>query len=97
MTLRTGLKQCAWVAVMALGIGITGGATRAVAAPAPQEHHDVDYSKNKNYQMGMHDGQNDKMHNLDHSKKRHFKKDDDHDAYEAGYKAGHEGNHDEHH
>jgi hypothetical protein len=97
MTLRMSLKQCVWVAVMALGIGMTGGATRVMASPVPQDQHDVDYSKNKNYQTGMRDGQDDQKHNLDHSKKRHFKKDDDHNAYEAGYQAAHNGNHDDHH
>ena len=30
-------------------------------------------------------------HNKDHSKKRHFKKDEDQKAYEAGYQKGHQG------
>jgi len=37
----------------------------------------------------MHEGQSDHAHNLDHSKKRHFKKDEDQKAYEAGYQKGH--------
>jgi hypothetical protein len=36
----------------------------------------------------MKEGQSDRTHNLDHSKKRHFKKDDDQKAYEAGYQKG---------
>jgi hypothetical protein len=96
MTWRNNLKKCVWVAAIALGIGVAGGATRAIAAPVPQEHHDEDYSKNKYYQEGMQDGRNDQMHNRDHYKKRHFKKDDDHNAYEAGYMAGHNSGHDDH-
>jgi hypothetical protein len=97
MNLRINLKQCVWVAAMALGLGTTGGAARLVASPTPQEHHDEDYSKNKNYETGMRDGRDDQAHNRDHYKKRHFKKDDDHNAYEAGYQAAHNGNHDDHH
>lgn len=36
----------------------------------------------------MREGQNDRTRNLDHSKKRHFKKDEDQKAYEAGYQKG---------
>jgi hypothetical protein len=37
----------------------------------------------------MREGQDDHAHNRDHSKKRHFKKDEDQKAYEAGYQKGH--------
>jgi hypothetical protein len=37
----------------------------------------------------MREGQNDHAHNRDHSKKRHFTKDEDQKAYEAGYQKGH--------
>jgi hypothetical protein len=86
--MRINLKQCVWIGVMALGISITGGTARLAAAPS-QEQHEQDYSKNKNYQQGMRDGKNDLAHNRDHSKKRHFKVDDDQKAYEAGYQGGH--------
>ena len=86
--MRINWKQCAWIAVISLGIGITGGAAR-VAASTPQEQHEQDYSKNKNYQQGTRDGRDDFAHNKDHSKKRHFKKDDDQKAYEAGYQSAH--------
>jgi hypothetical protein len=36
----------------------------------------------------MREGKDDQAHNRDHSKKRHFKKDDDQQAYEAGYQKG---------
>ena len=36
----------------------------------------------------MREGQSDRAHNLDHSKKRHFKKDEDQKAYETGYQKG---------
>jgi hypothetical protein len=101
MILRNDLKKYAWVAALTFGIGIAGGATRVNAFPVPQDHHDMDhhdddYSKNKNYQLGMRDGRDDQAHNRDHYKKRHFKKDDDHNAYEAGYQAAHNGGHDDH-
>ena len=102
MTFRNDVKKCVWVAAIALGIGMAGGGARAIASPAPQEHHDdmehhdQDYSNNKYYQMGMQDGRNDQMHNRDHYKKRHFKKDDDHNAYEAGYQAARNNGHDNH-
>jgi hypothetical protein len=86
------LKQFVWIAAMSLGIGITGGTVRAAASPLPQEQHEQDYSKNKNYPVGMRDGREDQAHNRDHSKKRNFKKDDDKKAYETGYQAGHQGN-----
>ena len=94
MAMRTKLKRCAWIGVLSLGMGIAGGSMRVAAAPVPQDHdqHDQDYSKNKNYQTGMRDGRDDQAQNRDHYKKRHFKKDEDQKAYEAGYQAGHQGN-----
>ena len=86
--MRMNLKQCVWIGVTTLGIGITGGTAR-MAASTPQEQHEQDYSKNKNYQQGMRDGHDDFAHNRDHSKKRHFKKDNDQKDYEAGYQGGH--------
>jgi hypothetical protein len=86
--MRMNLKQCVWIGVMTLGIRITGGTAR-MAASTPQEQHEQDYSKNKNYQQGMRDGHDDFAHNRDHSKKRHFKKDNDQKDYEAGYQGGH--------
>jgi hypothetical protein len=47
-----------------------------------------DYSKNKTYQQGQREGQADRAKNQDHSRKRHFKKDDDQKAHEAGYQKG---------
>ena len=76
------------VLALAVGIGISGGTVQAVAAPFFQDH-DQDYSKNKTYQQGMREGHDDQAHNRDHSKKRHFKKDEDQKAYEAGYQKGH--------
>ena len=75
-----------------MAMAICGGAAQAVAAPFFQDHdqnHEQDYSKNKRYQQGVREGQSDHAHNLDHSKKRHFKKDEDQKAYEAGYQKGH--------
>ena len=60
----------------------------AVAAPFFQDQGQ-DYSKNKRYQQGMHDCQSDRAHKRDHGKKKHFKKDEDQRAYEAGYQRGH--------
>ena len=36
----------------------------------------------------MREGHTDLARKLDHSKKRHFKKDEDNKAYEAGYRKG---------
>ena len=90
------LKQCLWIVAMTLAIGITGGRAGIAASPSPQEQHDQDYSKNKNYQVGMRDGRDDSAHNRDHSKKRKFKKDDDQKAYESGYRTSHQGNQQDH-
>lgn len=96
--MRTNLRKCVCVFAVVLGIGITGGTVRA--APSPQERDQAsqqqDYSKNKNYQQGMRDGQDDQKHNRDHSKKRHFTKDEDQKAYEAGYQQGHRGDQPDH-
>jgi hypothetical protein len=98
MRIRMNVTQCIWVLAVVLGIGITGGTVRAAASPSSQDQtHDQDYSKNKNYQVGMRDGKDDKAHNRDHSRKRNFKKDDDHKAYEAGYQVGHQGDQPDHH
>jgi hypothetical protein len=70
--------------------GITGGTVRAVASPAMDaQGQDQDYSKNKRYQQGMREGKDDQARKRDHFKKRHFKKDEDQKAYEAGYQKGH--------
>ncbi len=86
--MRLTLRHCIGVLALVTGLGITGVAAQAAGAPFFQDH-DQDYSKNKQYQVGMHDGQNDLAHKRDHSKKRHFKKDEDQKAYEAGYQKGH--------
>src|SRR5580700_3286265 len=89
------LRQCVCILAVVLGIGITGGTARAAASPLPQDHaqvsQDKDYSKNKKYQQGVSEGRDDRAKNLDHSKKRQFKKDDDQKAYETGYQRGHQG------
>ena len=72
-----------WVLAMAMVVG--AGSARAVAAPLFQQQQEPDYSKNKTYQQGMRDGKADHDANKDHSKKRHYKKDEDQKAYEAGY------------
>jgi hypothetical protein len=90
--MRNKLKRRVWIGTMILAMGVTGGTLRLVASPSPQDQHDQDYSKNKNYKLGMHDGQDDAAHSRDHSKKRNFKKDDDRKDYETGYQAGHQNN-----
>ena len=86
--MKKNLKHYVWVAAVALGVGISGGVLQAAGAPFFQDQQQPDYSKNPRYQQGMREGKYDKAHNLDHSKKRHFKKDEDQKAYEAGYQKG---------
>jgi DNA topoisomerase IA len=93
--MTTNLKRGVWVLAVAVGIGVSAGTVQAVASPIFQDHeqqreqqHEQDYSKYKTYQQGMREGKADHMHNMDHSKKRHFKKDEDNKAYEAGYQKG---------
>lgn len=86
--MRMNLKRFAGILAMAAGICIGGASVQAVAAPFFQNQA-PDYSKNKTYQQGMREGKDDQAHNRDHSKKRHFKKDEDQQAYEAGYQKGH--------
>jgi hypothetical protein len=81
------LKHFVGVLAVAAAIGISGGTARAAGAPFFQDH-DKDYSKNKTYQQGVREGHVDQTHKRDHSKKRHFKKDEDQKAYEAGYQKG---------
>jgi hypothetical protein len=85
------------VLAVVLGVGITGGTVRAAQEDRGHVSQDQDYSKNKNYQQGLREGQNDHKRNLDHSKKRHFKKDEDQKAYETGYQQGHQGDQSDHH
>jgi hypothetical protein len=66
---------------LALAAGLAIGAGSALA-------QGPDYSKNKTYQQGIREGKVDKVNNKDHSKKHHFKKDEDQKAYEAGYQEG---------
>jgi hypothetical protein len=99
MRMRMNLKQCVWIVAMILGMGITGSTARAMGSPSPQgqrDQRDQDYSKNKNYQLGMRDGRDDDAHHRDHSKKRKFKKDEDQRAYETGYQAAHHGDPQDH-
>jgi hypothetical protein len=72
------LKHC--ILAAALGLGLGGAMLQA--------DDTKDYSKTKQYQQGVREGQSDHAHNLDHSKKRHFKKDEDQKAYESGYQKG---------
>ena len=77
------------VLAVAASIGISGCMVQAIGAPFFQDQAQTqDYSKNKTYQQGVREGKDDKAHNRDHSKKRHFKKDEDQKAYEAGYQKG---------
>lgn len=93
MQLQMNWKKGLSIAAMTLAIGFTGATVRAAAPATPQEQHEQDYSKNKNYQMGMREGRNDNAHNRDHYKKRKFKNDEDQRAYESGYQSGHQGDH----
>lgn len=92
--MRMNFQHCVRVLAVTLGIGFSGGALPAVAAPLAQDHDqdsknkDRDYSNNRRYQQGVREGQDDHAHNRDHSKKRHFKKDEDQKGYEAGYQRG---------
>jgi hypothetical protein len=89
--MRMNLRRCVWTLVVVLSMAIAGGAVRAAVPPSPQEQgRNQDYSKNKKYKQGVREGQNDSKRNLDHSKKRNFKKDDDQRAYETGYQQGHQ-------
>ena len=91
MRMPMNLKQCVWILAVVLSMGIAGGSLRAAVPSSPQEQgREQDYSKNKKYQQGVREGQNDSKRNLDHSKKRNFKKDDDQRAYETGYQQGHQ-------
>lgn len=94
MRVRMNLKQCVCILGLVLGVSITGGTLWAAGPSLPQEHASVsqsqDYSKNKKYQQGVSEGRDDRARNLDHSKKRNFKKDEDQKAYEAGYQQGHQ-------
>jgi hypothetical protein len=85
------------VLIMALAFGLAGITARATALPASQDQAQMhDYSKNKNFQVGMRDGKDDKQHNKDHSRKRNFKKDEDQKAYESGYQSGRQDNPQDH-
>jgi len=85
--MRINFRRCAGVLAIAMGIGIgCASAPQAIASPFFQ---DQDYSKNKTYQQGLREGKSDGAHHKDHSKKRHFNKDEDQKSYEAGYQKGH--------
>jgi hypothetical protein len=89
MRMPMNLKRCVWILAVVLSMSIAGGSLRAAVPASPQDQaHNQDYSKNKKYQQGVREGQNDSKRNLDHSKKRNFKKDEDQKAYETGYQQG---------
>ena len=88
--MKRNIRSGVWALALTIGIGIGAGVSQAAAAPLFQQEQrsEPDYSKNKTYQQGQREGQADRAKNLDHSKKRHFKKDDDQKAYESGYQKG---------
>ena len=94
--MKMNLRHGVWVLAVGVGIAISAGTVHAVAAPLlqdreqqqQQQQHEQDYSRNKNYQQGMREGKSDFAHHMDHSKKRHYKKQEDGRAYEAGYQKG---------
>jgi len=88
--MKLNIRSGAWALALTIGIGTGVGVSQAVATPLFQQEQrsEPDYSKNKTYQQGQREGQADRAKNQDHSKKRHFKKDDDQKAYEAGYQKG---------
>lgn len=67
---------------------LAGAMTFGLGAVALQADDAKDYSKTKQYQQGVREGKDDHAHNKDHSRKRHFNKDEDQKAYEAGYQKG---------
>ena len=87
--MKMNLRRNVWVLALAVGISVGGATVQAMGAPFFQDReHEQDYSKNKTYQQGMREGKADQARNRDHSKKRHYKKDEDQKAYEAGYQKG---------
>src|ERR1035441_6860634 len=83
LSMNTNLKHCVWALAVVVGMGVGVGTAPAVAAPfsqdreqQQQQQREQDYSKNKTYQQGMREGRSDHARSLDHSKKRHFKKDE---------------------
>ena len=81
-----------YVLALAVLMGTAGieSTIHTVAAPAANAAgEDQDYSKNSRYQQGQREGKDDRAHNRDHFRKRHFAKDEDNRAYEAGYQHGH--------
>ncbi len=85
--MKMNLGHGLWVLAVAVGIGAGGAAAPASGAPFFQDHGQ-DYSKMKTYQQGMRDGHSDQARNRDHSRKRHFKNENDQRAYESGYQKG---------
>lgn len=85
--MKSNFRYFGGVLAVAAGLALSGAAVQAAAAPIFQDQA-PDYSKNKTYQQGVREGKDDKVHSRDHSKKRHFKKDEDQKAYEAGYQQG---------
>ncbi len=75
--------------VVAMATVIGTSCVSALQAGAAPFFQDQDFSKNKTYQQGLREGKNDGAHHKDHSKKRHFNRDEDQKAYEAGYQKGH--------
>ena len=88
--MRINFKPYVLVLAMVVGTGIFASTVRTLAFPAMNAAgEDQDYSKNKRYQQGVREGRDDKAHNRDHFRKRHFDRDDDNKAYESGYQHGH--------
>ena len=88
--MRMNFKPYVLALAVLMGTSVIGSTINAVAAPAASAAgEDQDYSKNSRYQQGQREGKDDRAHNRDHSRKRHFAKDEDNRAYEAGYQHGH--------
>jgi hypothetical protein len=86
--LRKHFRHGIWALALSVSLGLVAGTVQAVAAPMLQDHdRDHDYSKSKAYQRGLREGRADEAHHRD-KKGRHFDKDEDQKAYDAGYEKG---------
>jgi hypothetical protein len=85
--MKTNFKPGARILTISIGMIVGGSAALVMAAPFFQENV-PDYTNNKIYRQGQHEGKNDLVKNKYHRRKRNFKIDDDQKAYEAGYQQG---------
>ena len=95
--MKLNLRQATWALSMAIALALFGAPNFADAFQSQEglEHgrghdQDRDYTRNRNYQLGLNDGREDGARNRDRRYRLRTNNDADRRAYQAGYDQGYQ-------